>query len=64
MEQGKRAFLKMISERADRLTISPKAEIGYFTQTGYKLTHMILSFMQEGASTQLRKFVSIGFNGE
>lgn len=39
----------MISERADGLTISPKAEIGYFTQTGYKFnTHKsVLSFMQE-----------------
>ena len=34
----------MISERADGLTISPKAEIGYFTQTGYKFnTHNLCS---------------------
>ena len=46
---GKTSLLKMISERADGLTISPKAEIGYFTQTGYKFnTHKsVLSFMQE-----------------
>lgn len=49
----------MISERADGLTISPKAEIGYFTQTGYKFnTHKsVLSFMQEECKSRLRKFV-------
>ena len=48
MEQ-ENVLVKMISERADGLTISPKAEIGYFTQTGYKFnTHKsVLSFMQE-----------------
>ena len=56
----------MISERADGLTISPKAEIGYFTQTGYKFnTHKsVLSFMQEECEyTVAGNSCSIGFNG-
>lgn len=33
---GKTSLLKAIARRADGINISPKAEIGYFEQTGYK----------------------------
>lgn len=33
---GKTSLFQMIQERADGLRISPKARIGYFSQTGYK----------------------------
>ncbi|MCL2221709.1 MAG: Msr family ABC-F type ribosomal protection protein [Oscillospiraceae bacterium] len=46
---GKTTLLKMIKNHHPSLTISPKAAIGCFEQTGYKFTakQPILSFMQE-----------------
>lgn len=46
---GKTTLLKMIFEHAEGITISPKAQIGYFAQTGYKLVahKSVLAFMQE-----------------
>jgi len=46
---GKTTLLKMILSHHSGLTISPKAVIGYFEQTGYKFTaeQSVLSFMQE-----------------
>lgn len=46
---GKTTLFKMIVNRAGEIFLSPKAEIGYFAQTGYKFTthQSVLSFMQE-----------------
>ncbi len=46
---GKTTLLKMILDRDEGITISQKAEIGYFAQTGYKFTtrQTVLAFMQE-----------------
>ncbi len=46
---GKTTLLKMILNREEGITISPKAEIGYFSQTGYKYNadQNIMAFMQE-----------------
>lgn len=46
---GKTTLFKMIANRAEGIFLSPKAEIGYFAQTGYKFTtqQSVLSFMQE-----------------
>ena len=47
---GKTSLLKAIARRADGINISPKAEIGYFEQTGYKFDarQSAISFMQDG----------------
>lgn len=46
---GKTTLLKMIVKRAAGLTISPKAEMGYLDQNGYKFqgNQSVLAFMQE-----------------
>jgi len=46
---GKTSLIKMILDRAPCFTVSPKAVIGYFAQTGYRFTvnQPVLAFMQE-----------------
>ncbi|MCA0754253.1 Msr family ABC-F type ribosomal protection protein [Paenibacillus sp. N4] len=46
---GKTTLFNMISDREHGITLSPKAEIGYFVQTGYKLDHNqnMMAYMQE-----------------
>lgn len=58
---GKTTLLKMILDRAEGLTISPKAEIGYFEQTGYKFsTHQsVLAFMQEDCEYNVTEIRSV-----
>ena len=46
---GKTTLFNMIRDREDGITISPKAEIGCFVQTGYrfKRNQNVMAFMQE-----------------
>lgn len=46
---GKTTLVDMIRNREDGITLSPKAEIGYFAQTGYKFerNQNMMAFMQE-----------------
>lgn len=46
---GKTTLFNMISDRENGITLSPKAEIGYFVQTGYKFdrNQNVMAYMQE-----------------
>ncbi|PZE19892.1 Msr family ABC-F type ribosomal protection protein [Paenibacillus xerothermodurans] len=46
---GKTTLFNMISGRENGITLSPKAEIGYFVQTGYKFdrNQNVMAYMQE-----------------
>lgn len=46
---GKTTLFNMIIERENGITLSPKAEIGYFVQTGYKFhqNQSLMAYMQE-----------------
>ncbi|MEK3735181.1 MULTISPECIES: Msr family ABC-F type ribosomal protection protein [Paenibacillus] len=46
---GKTTLFNMIRDRESGITLSPKAEIGYFVQTGYKFdrNQNVMAFMQE-----------------
>ncbi|WP_150272833.1 ribosomal protection-like ABC-F family protein [Paenibacillus tepidiphilus] len=48
---GKTTLLNMIRDREEGVVIAPKAEIGYFDQTGYKFTRNqnVMAYMQEGS---------------
>ena len=58
---GKTSLLKAIARRADGINISPKAEIGYFEQTGYKFDarQSAISFMQDGCEYSMTEIRSI-----
>lgn len=58
---GKTTLLKMIFERTEGLAISPKAEIGYFAQTGYKFTdnQSVLAFMQNDCDYTVAEIRSV-----
>lgn len=58
---GKTSLLKAIARRADGINISPKAEIGYFEQTGYKFDsrQSAISFMQDGCEYSMTELRSI-----
>lgn len=58
---GKTTLLKMILDRSEGLTISPKAVIGYLSQTGYQFTanQSVLSFMQEACDYQVSEIRSV-----
>jgi len=64
---GKTTMLKMILNGYPGLTISPKAVIGYFEQTGYKFTtkQPVLDFMQEDCDYSISEIrtvlASMGF---
>ena len=58
---GKTSLLKAIARRADGINISPKAEIGYFEQTGYKFDarQSAISFMQDGCEYSMTEIRSV-----
>lgn len=64
---GKTTLFKMIIERADGITLSPKAEIGYFAQTGYKFDRNqgVMEYMLENSDYQASEIrsalASMGF---
>lgn len=65
---GKTTLFKMILDRADGISISPKAEIGYFAQNGYKFDHNqgVMEFMVENCDYQVSEIravlASMGFS--
>ncbi|MDL2310352.1 Msr family ABC-F type ribosomal protection protein [Peptostreptococcaceae bacterium OttesenSCG-928-C18] len=64
---GKTTLLKMVLSNNEMLTISPKAVIGYFAQTGYQFiaNQSVISFMQEDCDYQVSEIrgvlASMGF---
>ncbi|WP_337035808.1 Msr family ABC-F type ribosomal protection protein [Paenibacillus illinoisensis] len=64
---GKTTLFKMIRDRESGITLSPKAEIGYFVQTGYKFerNQNVMAFMQENCEYQVSDIravlASLGF---
>ena len=58
---GKTSLLKAIVRCADGINISPKAEIGYFEQTGYKFDarQSVISFMQNGCEYSMTEIRGI-----
>ncbi|MCL2854432.1 MAG: ABC-F type ribosomal protection protein [Defluviitaleaceae bacterium] len=66
---GKTTLLKMIKNRHPALTISPKAEFGYFEQTGYKFTtdQSAMAFMEENSDYQSEiraVLAAVGFSAQ
>ncbi|RJE87052.1 ABC-F type ribosomal protection protein [Paenibacillus sp. 1011MAR3C5] len=65
---GKTTLFRMIIEREAGITLSPKAEIGYFAQTGYKFDRNlgVMEYMLEnsdyGASEIRSALASMGFS--
>ncbi|NSL52803.1 Msr family ABC-F type ribosomal protection protein [Calidifontibacillus erzurumensis] len=65
---GKTTLMKMILNREDCFSISPKAKIGYFAQNGYKYNGdlKVMEFMQEDCdynASEIRSVLdSMGFN--
>ena len=64
---GKTTLFKMILNKSKEIFISPKAEIGYFAQMGYKFTphQSVISFMQENSEYSMGEIravlASMGF---
>ncbi len=58
---GKTTLLRMILDRQEGIAISPKAEIGYFSQTGYKYNanQRMLAFMQEECDYNISEIRSV-----
>lgn len=58
---GKTTLFHMILERESGISISPKAEIGYFAQTGYKFERKqgVMEFMQENCDYQVSEIRSV-----
>ncbi|PQP83569.1 Msr family ABC-F type ribosomal protection protein [Paenibacillus sp. PCH8] len=52
---GKTTLFNMIRDRECGITLSPKAEIGYFVQTGYKFARNqnVMAFMQDNCEYQV-----------
>lgn len=67
---GKSTLFQMIMNREEGITVSPKAEIGYFAQTGYKIigNQPLMSFMQDNCDYEVREIravlASMGFAQE
>ncbi|WP_307472768.1 Msr family ABC-F type ribosomal protection protein [Paenibacillus harenae] len=65
---GKTTLFKMILDREDGISLSPKAEIGYFAQNGYKFNRNqgIMEFMLENCDYQVSEIravlASMGFS--
>lgn len=65
---GKTTLFKMILDREDGITLSPKAEIGYFAQNGYKFdrNQCVMEFMLENCDYQVAEIravlASMGFS--
>lgn len=64
---GKTSLFKMILDREDGISVSPKAEIGYFAQNGYKYDRNqgVMEFMLENCDYQVSEIravlASLGF---
>ena len=64
---GKTTLIQMILNREDGISVSPKAEIGYFAQNGYKYNRnqAVMEFMQEDCDYNVSEIrsvlVSMGF---
>ncbi len=58
---GKTALIQKILNREDSILISPKAEIGYFAQNGYKYNcnQEIMEFMQENCDYNVSEIRSV-----
>ncbi|MDF2684810.1 MAG: msr [Brevibacillus sp.] len=65
---GKTTIFKMILERDNGISLSPKVEIGYFAQKGYKFNHNqgVMEFMLENCDYQASEvhaaLASMGFS--
>lgn len=65
---GKTTLFKMILDREDGITMSPKAEIGYFAQNGYRLDRNqgVMEFMLENCDYHVSEIravlASMGFS--
>lgn len=65
---GKTTLFKMILDREDGISLSPKAEIGYFAQNGYKFDRNrgVMEFMLENCDYQVSEIravlASMGFS--
>ncbi|RRJ65738.1 Msr family ABC-F type ribosomal protection protein [Paenibacillus oralis] len=65
---GKTTLFKMILDGEDGITLSPKASIGYFAQTGYKFDRSqgVMEFMLENCDYQVAEIravlASMGFS--
>ncbi|AFQ43363.1 Msr family ABC-F type ribosomal protection protein [Desulfosporosinus meridiei] len=58
---GKTTLIQMILNREEGISISPKAEIGYFAQTGYKYNRNqeVMEFMQEDCDYNISEIRSV-----
>lgn len=58
---GKTTLIQMILNREDGISISPKAEIGYFAQNGYKYNRNqeVMEFMQEDCDYNVSEIRSV-----
>lgn len=58
---GKTTLIQMILNREDGISISPKAEIGYFAQNGYKYNRnqAVMEFMQEDCDYNVSEIRSV-----
>lgn len=58
---GKTTLFRMIIDREEGIAVSPKAEIGYFAQTGYKFNRKqrLMEFMQEDCDYQVSEIRSV-----
>lgn len=58
---GKSTLFKMILDREDGITLSPKAKIGYFSQHGYKFDRNqgVMAFMMEDSDYQVSEIRSV-----
>lgn len=58
---GKTTLFQMILSRESGISVSPKAEIGYFAQNGYKCNRNqgVMEFMQEDCDYQVAEIRSV-----
>lgn len=58
---GKTTLLEMILNHEEGISVSPKAEIGYFAQNGYKYNHNqeVIEFMQEDCDYNVSEIRSV-----
>lgn len=58
---GKTTLIQMILNREDGISVSPKAEIGYFAQNGYKYNRnqAVMEFMQEDCDYNVSEIRSV-----
>ena len=58
---GKTTLLHMILNREADISVSPKAEIGYFAQNGYRFNRdqVVMAFMEENCNYQQSEISSV-----